>query len=235
MTELSKKARMVGFWYLMVAFTGFPSLVYIPAKLFVHGDAAATASNIAAHQTLFQFGIALDLVSAVILIILTLAFYRLFKDVDRHQAALLVITGGILPAAISIASTANSVATLELVRGADYLNVFDAAQRDALAYFFTRVSFGVTVGSEILWGVWLFPMAILILKSRWFPQFLGWWLIINGITYLVQCYVGMFMPAHYKTFVNYAIPFELGEIAFLLWALIMGARERSVASAATNN
>lgn len=231
MTELSKKARIVGFWYLLWSLVGLPSLIYIPGKLYVHGDAVATATNIAAHQTLFQLGIATDLVGSVILIILVLAFYRLFKDVSRYQAAFLAIIGGILPAAASFASAANDVATLILVRGPDYLNVFSEAQRDALAYFFTRVSFGVTVGEGVLWGAWLFPMAILILKSRWFPRFLGWWLIVSGMFYLALSYAGMFMPEHYQTIANYLIPFGAGEIALILWLLIMGAKEGVVAAA----
>lgn len=226
MTTLSKNARIVGFWYLMLIFTGPLSLIYIPTKLFVHGDATATAANIAAHQTLFQIGITSQLIGALILIFLTLAFYRLFKDVDRYQATWLVISGGLIPAAISFGSMTD-VASLILARGADYLNVFSDAQRDALAYFFTRVSFQVTVGSEILWGVWLFPMAILILKSRWFPRFLGWWLIANGIAYLIQSYAGMFMPEYYNIIGNYAFPVELGEVAFTLWLLIMGAKDKS--------
>lgn len=233
MMDLSKKARIAGSWYLLLIMVGALHLVYIPAKLYVHGNATATAANIASHQTLFQVGIASDLGGAVILIFLTLAFYRMFKDVDHYQAVWLVITGGILPAALSFASTANDAAALIMVRGADYLNVFSEAQRDALAYFFTRISFAVTVGSEILWGVWLFPMAILILKSRWFPRFLGGWLILNGIAYLVQSYVGMFMPEHYNTVMNYSLPFELGEVAFVLWLLIMGARGESVGTVAT--
>lgn len=227
MTELSKQARTVGFWYLLLIFSGVLSLVYIPAKLYVQGDAAATVARIAANQTLFKIAIANSLVGAVLLILLTLAFYRLFKDVDRYQAAFLVITGGIMPAAIAFASIANDVATLTMLQGADYLSVFSEAQRYALAYFFTRVAFGVTIGSELLWGVWLFPMAILILKSRWFPRFLGWWLIVDAIGYLVLWYVGLFMPQHYYTFVNYSFPFELGEVAFVLWMLIMGAKERA--------
>ncbi|MGB8378720.1 MAG: DUF4386 domain-containing protein [Rhodanobacteraceae bacterium] len=233
MTTLNKNARIVGGWYLLLILVGPLNLIYIPTKLFVHGDAAATAANIAAHQTLFQVGIAGELAGAVVLIFLTLAFYRLFEDIDRYQAMLLVITGGVVPAAISFAGTASDSATLMLVRGADYLNVFSEPQRDALAYFFTRVSLQVTVCSELLWGIWLFPMAILILKSRWFPRFLGYWLIVNGIAYLVMCYAGLFMPAQYNTVSNYAFPFELGEVAFTLWLLIMGAREPGPAAATT--
>jgi Domain of unknown function (DUF4386) len=57
----------------------------------VHGNAAATANNIAAHEWLFRFGIVGDLVGAVILVLLALAFYRLFKGVDHYLAVLVVI------------------------------------------------------------------------------------------------------------------------------------------------
>lgn len=225
MTTTSKNARIVGFWYLMLVFVGPLRLIYIPTRLFVNGDAAATAANIAAHQTLFQFGIFADAYGGVILILLALAFYRLFKDVDKYQSVLLVITGGILPAAIYFLNTVNDAAALLLVRGTDYLNVFSEAQRYGLAYFFTRLHFQVILSAEVLWGIWLFPMAILILKSRWFPRFLAYWLILNGLTYLALSYTGMFIPEKLDAVSTYAFPLQFGEVAFVLWLLIMGAKE----------
>jgi hypothetical protein len=138
-TTLSKNARIVGLWYLALVFVGPLRLLYIPNKLFVHGDAAATAANIAAHQTLFQMGIFVDTWGGAVLVFLTLAFWRLFRDVDRYQSQLLVITGGILPGAIYFLNTVNDAAALILVRGGEWLNGFTYAQRDALAYFFTRL------------------------------------------------------------------------------------------------
>jgi Domain of unknown function (DUF4386) len=226
MTLLSRNARIAGLWYLLIVIFGPVRLLYVPNKLFVHADARATAANIVAHPLLFQFGIAADLGCAVVLIFLALAFYRLFKDVDLYQAVLLVITGGILPSALYFVNTINDTAALRLVEGGEYLDVFSEAQRDALAYFFTRLHFDLIVSAEVLWGVWLFPMAILILKSRWFPRFLGWWLILNGITYLVLSYAGMFMPDRLDVISNWAFPFQLGEVALVLWLLVMGAREK---------
>ena len=226
MTETSKNARIVGFWYLMLVFVGPLRLLYIPNKLFVHGDAAATAANITAHQTLFQLGIFADAWGGVVLAVLALAFYRLFKDVDRFQAWLLVITGGIIPGALYLVNTMNDAAALMLIRGDDYLNVFTEAQRDALAFFFIRLHFQAIVSAEVLWGVWLFPMAILILKSRWFPRFLGWWLILDGMSWLIQSFANMFLPAYVDALFTWSMPFQLGEIAVTLWFLIMGAKEK---------
>ncbi|MGH7742386.1 MAG: DUF4386 domain-containing protein, partial [Candidatus Eiseniibacteriota bacterium] len=156
MTPILKNSRLVGWIYLLLVFFGPLRLLYIPSKLFVNGNADATASNIATHQTLFQLGIFADVYCGVVLVVLALAFYRLFKDVDSYQAVLLVITGGILPGAICILNTVNDAAALLLVRGADYLKVFSEPQRFALAYFFTRLHFQAVIAAEVLWGIWLF-------------------------------------------------------------------------------
>lgn len=92
--------RVAGFWYLLLCIIGPLRLMYIPDKLFVHGNAPATVNNIAAHALLFRLGIAGDLTCGVILIFLALAFYRLFKGVDQYLAVLVVILGGVMPAVI---------------------------------------------------------------------------------------------------------------------------------------
>jgi hypothetical protein len=73
-----------------------------------------------------------------------------------------------------------AAAVLMLVRGADYLSVFEKPQRDALAMLFLGPHHQEIVAAEILWGLWLFPLAILAYRSRFLPRFLGVWLIING-------------------------------------------------------
>jgi len=121
MTLTSKNARIAGFLYLLLVFAGPVRLMYIPSTLFVSGNATATANNIAAHETLFRLGIFSDLFSGTIAIFITLALYRLFKDVDRNQAVLMVILGGVMPAAIDFFNVLNDAAALILVRGADFL------------------------------------------------------------------------------------------------------------------
>src|SRR2546422_1364693 len=111
--------RVAGLWYLALVVIGPLRLIYIPSKLFVHGNATATANNIAAHEWLFRFGIVADLVGAVILIFLVLAFYRLFKGVDQNLAVLVVIFGGVMPALIYFVGVVSDAAALMIVRGAE--------------------------------------------------------------------------------------------------------------------
>src|SRR5207245_10023938 len=101
MSSARNPGRVVGYWYLLLVLLGPLSLIYIPNKLFVQGNPAATASNIASHEWLFRVGVLSDLVGAVVLIFLLPAIYRLVKRVDQQPAALLVILGGEVPARLN--------------------------------------------------------------------------------------------------------------------------------------
>lgn len=231
MSTTSRNARIAGVLYLLLAIAGPLRLMYIPATLFVRGNASATASNIAAHEMLFRLGIVSDLFCGTILIFLTLALYRLFQDVDRNLALLLVILGGILPAALDFFIVLNDSAALILVRGGDFLSAFDKPQRDALAMFFLRLHDQELLGAEIFWGGWLFPLAILTYRSRFLPRFLGVWLMINGCAYLASSVTGLLLPAYARAVGRFTFPALTGEVAFLLWLLIMGAKEQPATAA----
>ena len=223
MPSTRNPGRVAGLWYLLLVFGGPIRLIYIPGKLFVHGNAAATASNIAAHEWLFRFGIVSDLFCAVILIFLTLAFYRLFKGVDQNLAVLVVILVGVMPALIDFVSVVSDAAALMLVRGADFLSAFDKPQRDALAMLFLRLRDHQNTAAEILWGLWLFPLAILTYRSRFLPRFLGVWLTINGFAYVLLSLTGELLPQYQNKLFILSQPALFGELAIMLWLLIKGA------------
>ena len=228
MTQTSKNARIAGFLYLLLAIAGPVRLMYIPSTLFVPGNSEATANNIVAHESLFRLGIVSDLFCGTILIFLTLALYRLFKGVDRYLAVLVVILGGVLPAAIDFFIVLNDSAALILARGADFLSAFDKPQRTALAMLFLRMHGQEILAAEIFWGLWLFPLGMLTYKSRFLPRFLGVWLIINGFGYLAMSFTGLLLPDYASRVEKITFPALIGELAFLLWLLIRGAKEQTV-------
>src|SRR5215470_9023577 len=106
--------RVAGLWYLLIVLIGPLRLIYIPTKLFVKGNATATVANIAAHQWLFRAGIVSDLIGGVILVLLTLAFYRLFRGVDQNLAVQVVIFGGVMPALLYFISVVGDIAALAI-------------------------------------------------------------------------------------------------------------------------
>src|SRR5881296_406358 len=227
MSSARNPGRVAGYWYLLLVLLGPLRLIYIPNKLFVPGNAAATASNIAAHEWLFRFGMLSNVLGAVVLIFLALAFYRLFKDVDQQLAVLLVITGGVMPAVLTLVNVGIDGAALTVAGGPDFLSVFDKSQRDALLVLFLRFNHYQVVAAEVLWGLWLFPMGALAYKSGFLPRFIGVWLIINGVAYIVLSLTGLFFPEYQDKVVAYSQPALFGELAIMLWLVFKGAGAHS--------
>ncbi len=226
MSTTSRNARVAGLLYLSLILIGPLSLIYIPGKLIVAGDAAATAHNIAAHEMLFRLGIASDLVGGTLLILLGLALYRLFQHVNRFHAVLVVLLGGVMPAAIFFFNVLNDLAALTLVRGAAYLSAFDPPQRNALAMLFLGMHDQEITAAELLWGLWLFPLAILIYRSRFLPRFLAFWLAFGGIAYVALSFTGLLFPSYEHLVYRLGAPARLGELVTMLWLVVMGAKER---------
>lgn len=226
MTPTARKARIAGFLYLLLVMVGPLRLMYIPSRLFAPGNASATVSNIVAHEMLFRLGIVGDLFCGIILIFITLALYRLFSDVSQRHAVLVVILGGVLPAAIDFFLVLNDVAALVLARGTDFLAAFDKPQREALAMLFLRLHDQGTLAAMSFWGLWLFPLAILVYRSRFLPRFLGVWLAVNGLAYLAMSLTGLLFPRYEGVVATFAFPALTGEVAFVLWLVVMGAKEQ---------
>lgn len=224
MTQLQRNARVAGFFYLLMAITGPFVLIYVPGKLFVTGDAAATAANILANQSLFRAYIVVGLLSELFFISTVLALYRLLKEVDRQLATLMVILV-LVEAPLAFLGVANQIATLSFVRGADLLAVFDKPQRDALATLLIDIDRQGVPVSELFWGLWLLPLALLVYRSGFFPRFLGVWLFLNGIAYVTISFTGMLLPERVQIVNTISFPLLLGEVVFLLWLLIVGAKQ----------
>ena len=228
MNFIRNPGRVAGFWYLLLVVMGPLRLIYIPSTLFVTGNATATANNIAAHEWLFRFGIVSDLLCAVILIFLVLAFFRLFKEVSQYLAVLVVILGGVMPAVIYLVNVVSDAGALMIVRGPAFLTVFDKPQRDALVMLLLRLHDQQNTAAEILWGLWLLPLATLVYRSRFLPRFLGVWLVINGFAYVILSLTGELLPQYQNTVFVFAQPAFMGEMALMLWLVIKGSAPPAV-------
>jgi len=233
MSSTHNPGRVAGLWYLLLIAIGPLFLIYIPNKLFVHGNAAATVNNIAAHERLFRFGILAELVGGVVLIFLVLAFYRLFQGVDQYLAVLVVILGGVLPAVIYFVNVVNEFGALMVAGGADFLSVFDKPQRDALAMVFLHLHGYQIDASLVLAGAWLFPLATLVYRSRFLPRFLGVWLALAGFGWLILSFTAILAPQYQDKLFSVFQPAFFGEIALTLWLVIKGARPPALDGAAS--
>ncbi len=73
---------------------------------------------------------------------------------------------------------------------------------------------------------------LLVYKCHFLPRFLGVWLVLNCFAYLAQSVTGIMWPQYEDVVGNYSFPVMLGEVAIMLWLIIMGAKERQPLAAA---
>jgi Domain of unknown function (DUF4386) len=206
--------------------TGFFSIIYVPGKLIVSGNRAATANNIVASEGLFRLGIVSELVCAAEFVFLLWVLYRLLGGVSKTHASLMVILG-LLQIPIMFVNALNGIAALALLRGADFLSVFDQSQRQALAMQFLNLHGDGFVVAGIFWGLWLFPFGILVFRSGFLPRILGILLIAACFGYLAQSFTSLLLPSYEDVVYRFAgIAVTLGEPAMLLWLLIRGAKDQ---------
>ena len=232
MDSTKKTARIAGLLYLVNGVTGFFSIIYVPGKLIVSGNTAATANNILASERLFRLGIVSELICAAEFIFLLWVLYRLLSGVNKTHASLMV-TLGLVFVPIMFVNTLNEIAALTLLRGADFLSVFGQSQREALAMLFLDLHrYGFVVGW--IFGLWLFPFGVLVFKSGFLPRILGVLLIVAGFGYLADSLIPLLLPSYENMVGRLAgIPLTLGEPAMILWLLIMGAKDQPLAAIAS--
>ena len=233
MEPTKQMARKVGLLYLGMVLSGPFSLLYVPGKVIVPGNATATSANVLAHEMLFRAGITGTLIGNVVFLLLAFALYRLLSGVNKVLAGLLVTTVAI-SVTISFANEVLNLAALALFRGGEFLAVFTRQQLDAFGMLFIRLHGQGIYVNELFWGLWLAPFGLLVMKSRFLPRLLGVLLVINGAAWMVSCLVWMLAPEYGRYTFNAFQPAYFGEIWIMLWLLIKGVRDvpRAMAEAA---
>ena len=194
-----KAARIAGAMYLSMVLTGPFSLIYVPGKLIVRGNAAATANNILAHETMFRLAILADLIGSVIFICLAVALYRLLSSVNKTWA----VTDGRVRSGFGRGRISQHA---QQYRRADSLprraiSSPSSTNRNGMPWviFFIRLhSQGILI-NEIFWGLWLFPFGLLVFRSGFLPRFIGVWLMINCFGYVALSVIALFFPDYYGT------------------------------------
>src|SRR6202011_5823473 len=136
MTQISPRslARTAGALYLINIIGGAFAIGVVPGMLFVAGDPAATAHNIASHELLYRLGIAAHVVIVMTNVAMAVIFYELFKIVDR-RLALLMAFFTLVATAIESAGLLNQFTPLMVLRDSSYSNTNTAGQGQALAYY----------------------------------------------------------------------------------------------------
>jgi hypothetical protein len=222
MNSINRTARLAGLLYLVDVVTGIFSLIYVPSRINVHGDAAATVKNNLASESLFRLGIAMGLVSDVVFLLLPLVLYKLLSPVNK-SAAVLMVALAVIFVPIGFVAIAHQLDVLSLLEGAQYQQVFSPDQLHARVMLLLDAYDHRILVSEIFWGLWLLPFGYLVFKSGFLSKVLGILLMMGCFSYLISFFAQILFP-HYTLPGFVMLPASAGEIGICLWLLIVGAR-----------
>lgn len=229
MISQKNTARGAGILYIIMdIFLIFSGMIVDP-KIYVAGNAVATASNIQAFEWLYRLNVVSNIVGQIIFLFLVLALYNLFKSVDKSQARLMVILV-LVSVSVAFIYTLFQYVPILLLSGAGYLSAFHQAQLQTLAMlFFDMYKVGVQI-AEILWGLWLIPLGILIYKSKLVPKVLGGLLIVGCFGHLLGFLSTFLLPDYSAILTPIAEAIMAGELPIFLWLLIKGVKDKPIST-----
>jgi hypothetical protein len=187
-------------------------------RLVVSDNAAATATNIMAHEPLWLWGFAADILAFASFIALTALLYELFKPVHR-SLSLVAAFFSLVAAVVQAISSLFHLAPLFLLGGAPYLRVFTVEQLQALALVFLRLRAAAyhNIGL-VFFGLYCLLVGILVLRSKFLPRVLGVLMVLAGISYVL-----FLSPQLARSLQPYILVFPgVGQIALCLWLLVIG-------------
>jgi hypothetical protein len=224
MTSPKRLARIAGFLYLLVGIFGGFAEGYVEPKMYVAGNAAATAGNVVANSGLPRLGVVADLVDGTVFVFLALALYILLKHVHKSVArAMLVLV--ILATGITCLSALFEFEGLRVATGAVDLGAFGAVGSNAMVLLLLDAQHYGLLIAQIFFGLWLAPLGYLAYRSGWFPKVLGVVLVAACASYLVDLLAAFLLPDLGKAIHGFAtiLP-AIAEPSMVLYLLVVGVR-----------
>ncbi len=216
------KARIAGLLYLVITVAAPFGELYVRGQLIAKGDAAATAANIAANESLYRLGGSADLVAFACDVAVALLFYELLKPVSR-SLSLMAAFFRLMHAAIVAVATLAFFAPLLILRGAPHMAAFTPEQLQGLAFTSLRLhGQGYNIGL-VFFGVHCVLIGWLIFRSRFLPRIFGPLMAVAGLCYLINGFAALIAPA-FKTQIYPAIlmPAGVAELSLMIWLIAAG-------------
>ena len=224
-TSPKRLARIAGVLYLLVGIFGGFAEGFVDPKMYVAGNAAATAGNVVANSGLVRMGVVAHLLDGTFFVFLAMTLYILLQHVHKSVArAMLVLVA--ISTGITCLNAVFEFEGLRVATGAVNLAAFGTAGSNALVLLLLDTQhYGIFI-AQIFFGLWLVPLGYLAYKSAgWFPKWLGVLLIVGGACYLVDLLAQFLVPDFGQNIHAFIwIPSAIAEISMVLYLLVIGVK-----------
>jgi hypothetical protein len=234
MPSTKNTARIASLLFLLAAAIGGFGYNYIRMKVFVAGDAVATAHNVLSSTSAFRAAIFVTLVAQVLIFFFGLMLFRVLRQISQPWA-ILFLTSVLVSVTLAIMNQLSNFGALFVLTEPETLGAFSETQLQTLATILLRLS-GIGQGLlEIFWTPYYFALAYLAIKYRFVPRVLGVLLLLMAAGFWINLVDKFLFPEfHPLLFTRLAMSFgALGGLPFMLWLLIKGARVETTQPGAT--
>ncbi|MBC9915643.1 DUF4386 domain-containing protein [Chitinophaga varians] len=221
--------RTAGLLYLAIVIGGIYSILYMPSRLFVDGNAATTVSNITTYGGVFRLSLFCDVVVLLCEVVLSVLLYQLLRHVNRKLAMVASAYRFTMTFIMSI-NLLNYLIVLMLLSGGAYLAAFTTEQVNGLVMLFIKAhKYGEYIWS-IFFALHLLVLGYLIFKSGIFPRIPGILMMVGSLGHLLESFNHFLLPENtmLATVTSVFLLFSsLGELSFAFWLLFRGVKYSS--------
>jgi Domain of unknown function (DUF4386) len=224
-----KAAKVAGFTLIFaIAIVIFAN--YSVTFRFIVPDAAETARNIIAHETLFRINIFCNLIYLATLIVMFTSLYVILRPVNKNLALAAAFFRLIYALMWGIMAI-NTLAAIRLLGDASYLPVFDADQLQTLSKLHLSSSWDAYYVGLPFWGLTSAVCSYLLFKSRYIPRVLAAFGIISSVWCVFCAFIYLIFPS-YGEIVHiglFDVPLVIFEITLGFWLLFKGLKPAELA------
>jgi hypothetical protein len=216
--NVQRYAKVVGVLFLVSMVAGGFGEAYVPSKLIVANDAAATVANIRDFAFLYRLGFVAFLVESLADVTLALIFYALLKPVNKELSLLAAFFGLMAPALFACAELFYFAPSLIMRVGP--MNAFSTDQVNALILLSLRFYEFAGMILTVYYGMAWIVRGYLMFRSGYLPKFLGLLMGIGGAGFITRNFLLVLAP-------TYASPLLLvlmfpGGLLLMGWLLLKG-------------
>lgn len=216
--QLIKTARITGAWYLMMAISGILGFLVFHSQIFVSGNPEQTLTNLIELESTARIRVLLEFAIVISQALTAVWFYKLFKDSYEWEAWTLGIWG--MVNALAILISAISIASAIGIANSDISAIEDKVL--LIQGFQNIISNAWGIGG-LFFGLWLFPMGYIVIKSKRMPVWLGRVIVLGGIGYLISTVI-RFAGIDFSFNRFLTLPATIGEFWMIGYLLIFGIR-----------
>jgi len=193
--NVQRYARIAGVLFLVSLVAGGFGEAYVPSRIIVSNDAAATIANVRNLEFLYRLGFAAFLIESLCDITLALILYALLKPVNPYLSLLAAFFGLMATATFACAELIY-FAPLVIIKGTGYLNTFTPDQINALVLLTLKFSATAGMITTAYYGMGWLMRSYLMFYSGYLPKFLGVLMAIGGLGFVLRNFLLILAPAY---------------------------------------